>query len=114
VLHPWLHGELEQVLAELPAVTTPAAERPALARWETWEGRVCPHASPLRLILVWDHLAGHLSAELVIWLSQQGVLPLYTPLSGSWLTMVESLHASSCVVPCAASTRRRRSRSSPG
>ncbi len=25
------------------------------------------------------------------WLARQGVLPLYTPLSGSWLTMAESV-----------------------
>jgi hypothetical protein len=29
VLHPWRHAELEPVLAELPEVTTPEAERPA-------------------------------------------------------------------------------------
>jgi DDE superfamily endonuclease len=91
VLHPWLQGELEQVLAALPAVTMPEAERPPLAQWQTWEEWPSLHRSPLRLILVWDNLAGHLSPELVIWLYQQGVLPLYTPLSGSWLNMAESL-----------------------
>jgi hypothetical protein len=91
VLHPWLRAELEQVLADLPAVTTPEAERPALAQWQTWEGRPCPDLPPLRLILVWDNLAGHLSPELVVWLYHHGVLPLYTPLSGSWLNMAESL-----------------------
>jgi hypothetical protein len=45
----------------------------------------------LRLLLVWDNLAGHLSRELVLWLFAHGVLPLYTPLSGSWLHMAESL-----------------------
>jgi hypothetical protein len=91
VLHPWLQDELEQVLAALPAVTTAEADRPALAQWQTWEGRPCPDLPPLRLILVWDNLAGHLSAELVIWLYHHGVLPLYTPLSGSWLNMAESI-----------------------
>jgi hypothetical protein len=91
VLHPWLHAELEQVLADLPDVTTPEADRPALAQWQTWEGRPCPDLPPLRLILVWDNLAGHLSPELVVWLYHHGVLPLYTPLSGSWLNMAESL-----------------------
>jgi hypothetical protein len=91
VLHPWLQAELLDVLARLPAVTLPEAERPALAQWQTWEGRPCPDLPPLRLILVWDNLAGHLSAELVIWLYHQGVLPLYTPLSGSWLNLAESL-----------------------
>ena len=91
VLHPWLHAELEAVLAELPAVTTSEADRPPLAQWQTWEGRPCPDLPPLRLIVVWDNLAGHLSPELVIWLYHHGVLPVYTPLSGSWLNMAESL-----------------------
>jgi hypothetical protein len=38
VRHPWLRAALEHVLAEVPAVTTPEAERPALARWATWLG----------------------------------------------------------------------------
>jgi len=91
VLHPWRQGEVEQVLAALPAVTTPAAERPPLAQWQTWEAWPSPHRGPVRLILVWDHLAGHLSPELVSGLYQQGILPLSTPLSGSWLTRAESL-----------------------
>lgn len=92
VLHPWLQGELTQVLATLPAVTTAEEERPPLARWETWLGHP-PRESlpPLRLILVWDNLAGHLSWAIVHWLFQHGVLPLYTPLSGSWLNMAESV-----------------------
>ncbi len=61
VRHPWLHAELLDVLARLPEVTLPEAQRPALAQWQTWEGRPCPHLPPLRLILVWDNLAGHLS-----------------------------------------------------
>jgi hypothetical protein len=91
VLHPWLQAELEQILAELPAVTIPEAERPPLARWQTWEGQPYPDLPPLRVILVWDNLAGHLTPERVIWLYAHGILPLYTPLSGSWLNMAESL-----------------------
>jgi DDE superfamily endonuclease len=92
VLHPWLHAELEQVLAELPAVTTPEAERLPLARWETWLGRPPRTVLPaLRLILIWDNRAGHLTPEMVLWLYHHGVLPLYTPLSGSWLNRAESL-----------------------
>ena len=92
VLHPWLQDQLTQVLATVPEVTLPEAERPAMARWDTWLGHP-PHASlpPLRLILVWDNLAGHLSWTIVRWLFQHGVMPLYTPLSGSWLNMAESL-----------------------
>jgi hypothetical protein len=48
------------------------------------------------VILVWDNLAGHLSSSMVIWLFAHGVMPLYTPLSGSWLNMAESLQRIVC------------------
>jgi hypothetical protein len=92
VLHPWLQAELEQVLAALPAVTVPETERPVLAQWATWLGHPPSEPlPPLRLILVWDNLAGHLSWSMVRWLFQHGVLPLNTPLSGSWLNMAEAV-----------------------
>jgi hypothetical protein len=92
VLHPWLQGQLGEILATLPAVTLPEAERPVMARWETWLGHFPREPlPPLRLILVWDNLAGHLSYAIVRWLFQHGIMPLYTPLSGSWLNMAESL-----------------------
>jgi hypothetical protein len=92
VLHPWLRDQLTQILATLPAVSPPEAERPVLARRETWLGHVPREPlPPLRLILIWDNLAGHLSYPIVRWLLQHGVMPLYTPLSGSWLNMAESL-----------------------
>ena len=92
VLHPWLQHELEQVLAALPEVTLPEAERGPLARWATWLGHEPTEPlPPLRLLLVWDNLAGHWSWAMVRWLFQHGVLPLYTPLGGSWLNMAESL-----------------------
>jgi hypothetical protein len=92
---PWLQTELEQGLAELPAVTMPQDARPPLAQWAAWLGRPA-HASvsPLRLILVWDNLSGHLNPACVIWRYAHGVLPLYTPLSGSWRNLAESLQRS--------------------
>jgi len=92
VLHPWLQTELTQVLAAMPPVTTPEAERPAAAQWATWLGHK-PHEPlpPLRLILIWDNLAGHTSWAMVRWVFEHGVMPLYPPLSGSWLNMAESL-----------------------
>ena len=97
VLHPWLKEQLAEVLAELeqahPRETLPPeAERPACARWETWLGyqpRSCE--PPLRIVLVLDNLAGHLSYDLVRWLFDHGVMPLYTPVGGSWLNMAESV-----------------------
>jgi len=92
VLHPWLQDQLTQILSTLPAITLSEAERPVLAHWETWLGHDPREPlPPLRLILIWDNLAGHLSYPMVRWLFQNGVMPLYTPLSGSWLNMAESL-----------------------
>jgi len=92
VLHPWLQEELERILATLPEVTTPETERPEAAQWKTWLGHEPREPlPPLRLILIWDNLAGHLSWSIVRWLFQHGVMPLYTPLSGSWLNLAESL-----------------------
>ena len=36
-------------------------------------------------------LAGHKSDSLVQWFFSQGIIPLYTPLGGSWLNMAESI-----------------------
>ena len=92
VLHPWLQAELTQVLLTLPVEARPEAQRPPLARWETWLGHTPREPlPPLRLLLVWDNLAGHLSWAIVRWLFAHGVMPLYTPLGGSWLNMAEAL-----------------------
>jgi hypothetical protein len=97
VLHPWLKEQLSHVLAEIekahPAETLPPeAERPACAQWETWLGHP-PRTlkPPLRIVLVLDNLAGHLSYDLVDWFFEHGVMPLYTPVGGSWLNMAESV-----------------------
>jgi hypothetical protein len=90
VLHPWLQAELTAILAALPPL--PAGERGEAARWETWLGHApWKPLPPLRLILVWDNLAGPTSWAMVRWLFEHGVMPLYTPLSGSWLNMAESV-----------------------
>ena len=94
VLHPWLQAELAAILAALPSSPPPPlpADRPLRRHWERWvswlDGAPLP---PLRLILIWDNLAGHTSADLMRWLARHGVLPLYTPLSGSWLNLAESI-----------------------
>ncbi len=98
VLHGWLRQELTAVLARLPApATTPTdevAERSTWGRWQeglSFEPTLCAEMPPLRMLLVMDNLVGHKTPELVLWLFSQGVMPLYTPLGGSWLDMVESL-----------------------
>jgi hypothetical protein len=97
VLHPWLHEELSSVLAALPEPTerlTPAENH---QRWEHWQDGLRVRITlpavlpPLRLLLVLDNLAGHLSRVFVLWLFAHGIMPLYTPLGGSWLNMAESI-----------------------
>lgn len=97
VLHPWLKEQLSEVLAEIEQKSPqhelpPEAERPSLARWETWLGHP-PSQSlpPWRIVLVLDNLAGHRSHDLVNWFFEHGVMPLYTPIGGSWLNMAESV-----------------------
>jgi hypothetical protein len=93
VLHPWLQRHLQEILATLPAAVPLPATHPLQAHWATLARSWLPDVPlpPLRLILVWDNLAGHKSHDLVRWLCAQGILPLYTPLSGSWLTMAASV-----------------------
>ena len=98
VLHPWLQEQLQAILAPLekdplPVQVPLSADHPLLLTWQHWWWSYeRPKPAPaLRLILVWDNLAGHLSYCMVRWLLQHGILPLYTPLSGSWLNMAESL-----------------------
>ena len=95
VLHPWLRRELTAVLAELP--TPPPTADASRAAWERWQvGLMSPitlpaELPPLRVLLVLDNLAGHKTPAFVLWLFAQGIMPLYTPLSGSWLNMAESI-----------------------
>lgn len=98
VLHPWLRDELTAILAAQPALSDEvAAVRAQRACWEVWQTGLSallplPAAlPPLRALLVWDNLAGHKTPAMVDWLIGQGVLPLYTPLGGSWLNMAESV-----------------------
>jgi hypothetical protein len=95
VLHPWLKDELSQILEgilkEHPDEQADE-ERPDQARWQAWLGHpprgVYP---PIRIILIWDNLAGHCSYAMTKWLFANGIMPLYTPIGGSWLNMAESL-----------------------
>jgi hypothetical protein len=94
VLHPWLEQELTAILAGCPP--PPAVPMPG-QRWEDWRlpGQDLPRPAeelpPLRVLLVWDNLAGHHTPTMVDWCLRHGVLPLYTPIAGSWLNMAESV-----------------------
>jgi hypothetical protein len=95
VLHAWLKQELTDILAHLPE-PAPSPDDVKAAVWERWWGlpvEACFSAElpPLRMILIMDNLAGHKTPEFVVWLFQHGIVPLYTPLGGSWLNMTESI-----------------------
>jgi DDE superfamily endonuclease len=96
VLHPWLQGELTKILASLPAAEPVDAEA-TRAAWAVWQAGLAQpftlpaELPPLRVLLIWDNLAGHKTPKLVCWLWAHGVMPLYTPLGGSWLNLAESI-----------------------
>lgn len=97
VLHAWLQQELTTILAELPPSAVELDPVTTRALWERW----CAHLEapvplpdvlpPLRMLLIWDNLKGHKTPAMVRWLIEHGIMPLYTPLGGSWLNMAESI-----------------------
>lgn len=96
ILHPWIQQQVEDILKTLP-------EKPILDEetnrqlWKAWQAglstpiTLLEHLPPLRMLLIWDNLSGHQTPAMVIGLFQHGVMPLYTPLGGSWLNMAESI-----------------------
>jgi len=93
ILLPWLQAELAAILAQAaPAPTAPAPGQ----RWEDWLPAETPPwwaegLPPLRLLLILDNLAAHHNWEFEQWCLNAGILPLYTPLGGSWLNLAESI-----------------------
>ena len=96
ILHPWLRAELTVILATLPEpeVLSPEENR---ARWTRWQDGLTVRITlpkdlpPLRMLLVWDNLTGHYTVAFVLWLFAHGIMPLFTPLGGSYLNMAESV-----------------------
>jgi transposase len=97
ILHGWLKGKLAMILATLPAPVAWSDAAATCSAWEAWQGGLAERFTlpvelpPLRMLLVWDNLTGHKSAEMAVWLCRHGIMPLYTPLGGSWLNMAESI-----------------------
>lgn len=97
VLHPWLEAELAQILTTLPEPTAILSAQENRRCWERCQEGLTVRITlpavlpPLRMVLVLDTLTGHLTPSFVLWLFDHGIMPLYTPLSGSWLNMAESI-----------------------
>ena len=97
VLQGWLKEEGSTIGANLPItslVLSPADNR---AAWEAWQAGLSIRPSlsaelpPLRMLLIHDNLSGHKTPALVRWLCAHGIMPLDTPLGGSWLNLTESM-----------------------
>jgi hypothetical protein len=97
VLHEWLKAELSAILDTLPEPPVAMSRDAIRAAWETWFSGLSVRATlpddlpPVRMLLVLDNLKGHHTPDFVLWLFAHGVVPLYTPLGGSWLNMAESV-----------------------
>jgi hypothetical protein len=94
VLHPWVQQEITAILADLPPLPDPTAPERQAATWWGGQGEAptwLADLPPVRLLLVWDNLAGHRTPALVAWLLERGVWVLPTPLGGSWLNLAEAI-----------------------
>jgi hypothetical protein len=98
VRHPWLIEPLGEILAELPPLPVggETGEPSPGLEWSEWGYQEMTYAGlqtppPIRAVLVWDNLAGHKSEGSVSWCVAHGILPLDTPIGGSWLNMAESV-----------------------
>ena len=97
VLHARPKRGLGGVLAGLPVpdpVPPGESSRATWGRWQaglTWPISLPAELPPLRVLPVLDDLAGHRTPEFVPWLFAHGVVPLGTPLGGSWPNVAESI-----------------------
>lgn len=94
VLHTWLKKSLSEVVDKYSFENCSAEERGSWTHWQDGltEKITLPDELPkLRVLLILDNLKGHKSLDFVLWLFKNGIMPLYTPLGGSWLNMAESI-----------------------
>src|SRR4051812_10567027 len=97
VLHPWLRERLSAILAELPSPGSSQDAAATQTAWAVWQAGLTmpftfPHdLPPLRLFLGWGNLPRPKTPRFGLWGCAHGVMPLYTPVGGSWLNMAESI-----------------------
>jgi hypothetical protein len=91
-----LKAQLTQILQTLPEAS-PRAAYPERFIWEPWQENLTRRVGlplqlpPLRLLLVMDNRIGPKNPDWLCWCFAHGILPLYTPLGGSWLNRAESI-----------------------
>jgi hypothetical protein len=99
VLHPWLKSELKNIVDALPASRQPLDPAKNRRQWERWQEGLANRFQlpdslpPLRMLLVLDNLQGHRTPDLVLWMVEHGIMPLYTPVAGSCFNMAESIQS---------------------
>lgn len=97
VLHPWIKESVRAINKTLKPIEESKHKAFKLKVHEhfgeaIWSKELLLEKWPVpRFLLIWDNLTGHKSYEMVKWLFEHGVIPLYTPLGGSWLNMTESI-----------------------
>lgn len=97
ILHPWMKEGLSSVLEKHYTKDSELPNKENHSCWSMWQSGLkekftLPEELPkLRILLVLDNLKGHKTPEFVLWLVNHGIMPLYTPLGGSWLNMAESI-----------------------
>jgi transposase len=96
VLHSWLKENLSTITnkSTTDSFFIPESERGTWTYWQEGlkEKITLPEKLPkLKVLLILDNLKGHKSVDFVLWLFENGIMPLYTPLGGSWLNMAESI-----------------------
>jgi hypothetical protein len=104
VLHPWVKEQVSEILKTLPEkpLLDEVTNRQAWTAWQAGLSRritLSEKLPSLRMLLIWDNLQGHYTPEMVLWLFAHGVMPLYTPLGGSWLNMAESIQRTALSSP---------------
>jgi len=113
VLHPWLQRELSAILTDLPGPPEDLTPETNRALWECWcAGLDNPLSLPddlpqLRMLLIWDNLAGHKSESNPVRVGRKtgstpGTLPPAAP-RARWL---RGLHAPPDTTPPAHHNRR--------
>ena len=96
VLHSWFKEELDAILAAMPS--QPQLEGEAnRAWWRSWQEELrWPITLPQEFAAAADVAGARQPGraqdpEMVLWMFARGIMPLYTPLAGSWLNMCESV-----------------------